>query len=410
MCIRDRINPITAGAKEISGTTIGNSKVTLTLPGNSTLEAISDNTGKFVAKLPDGVTLANGNEITASINEQGVVVFDNLPIGQYELEETKAPKGYQNKGKKWRFTVGGVGLDPYISDSDVGDRDISKSIEMTSVMSVLRPDGNDGTEKEGNSKIHPHKGHALEFKNEFKIKDDTAIKAGDYFTIKLTDNIDLEGIMREKSQNLDLFADGVGTIAKAKYDKEAGTLTYVFTSYADQYNKTDFANTITAHINLMKVKNSTQNVQVGMGIEGTEFKKNNIDVEYDLNMAEIYGLNMTSKIVSFDRESGEFVQYFYINRNMKASPDPVTFRYKPSEDVKNLRVDVINLKQNGYNYYDYNTRRRGTTKDFVNRDMPESFGVDESSNNLNLSLIHISEPTRPRLISYAVFCLKKKKE
>ncbi len=27
----------------------------------------------------------------------------------------------------------------------------------------------------------------------------------------------------------------------------------------------------------------------------------------------------------------------------------------------------------------------------------------------NLSLIHISEPTRPRLISYAVFCLKKKR-
>ena len=26
---------------------------------------------------------------------------------------------------------------------------------------------------------------------------------------------------------------------------------------------------------------------------------------------------------------------------------------------------------------------------------------------INLSLIHISEPTRPRLISYAVFCLKK---
>ena len=28
---------------------------------------------------------------------------------------------------------------------------------------------------------------------------------------------------------------------------------------------------------------------------------------------------------------------------------------------------------------------------------------------MELSLIHISEPTRPRLISYAVFCLKKKK-
>ena len=28
---------------------------------------------------------------------------------------------------------------------------------------------------------------------------------------------------------------------------------------------------------------------------------------------------------------------------------------------------------------------------------------------IELSLIHISEPTRPEPISYAVFCLKKKK-
>ena len=32
---------------------------------------------------------------------------------------------------------------------------------------------------------------------------------------------------------------------------------------------------------------------------------------------------------------------------------------------------------------------------------------DELSKGEKLSLIHISEPTRPRLISYAVFCLKK---
>ena len=32
-----------------------------------------------------------------------------------------------------------------------------------------------------------------------------------------------------------------------------------------------------------------------------------------------------------------------------------------------------------------------------------------SANQLTLSLIHISEPTRPLYISYAVFCLKKKK-
>ncbi|MCW6677610.1 SpaA isopeptide-forming pilin-related protein [Anaerococcus sp. NML200574] len=326
----------------------------------------------------------NDGTYTKTTGNDGKIVFDQLPIGQYELEETKAPKGYQNKGKKWRFTVGGVGLDPYINDSDVGDRDISKSIEMTSTMSVLRPDGNDGTENEKNSKIHPHKGHALEFKNEFKIKDDTAIKAGDYFTIKLTDNIDLEGIMREKSQNLDLFADGVGTIAKAKYDKEAGTLTYVFTSYADQYNKTAFANTITAHINLYKVQNSSNKEEVGMGIKDTNFTKNNIAVVYDLDMAknEYNNANMTSKIVSFDRESGEFVQYFYINRERLQNDGALTFKYKPSEAVSNLKFDFIRLDQNGKYVYNYNTGQYYSTDEYLKRDMPESFGVNERSDNL----------------------------
>ena len=323
----------------------------------------------------------NDGVYTKTVGQDGKIVFDELPIGQYELEETKAPKGYQNKGKKWRFTVGGVGLDPYINDSDVGDRDISKSIEMTSEMSVIRPDGNDGTEKERNSKIHPHKGHALSFKNTFKIKDSTAIKAGDYFTIKLTDNIDLEGILKEKSQNLDLFADGVGTIAKAKYDKEAGTLTYVFTSYADQYNKTDFANTITAHINRFKVPNSSKNEQVGMGIQGTDFTKNKIDVVYDLDMAknEYNNANMTSKIVSFDTETGEFVQYFYINRDRLKNDGALTFKYKPSEAVTNLKFDYYALRQNSGSIYDYNKRQY---VDPIAKDMPESFGIDERSDNL----------------------------
>ena len=43
----------------------------------------------------------------------------------------------------------------------------------------------------------------------------------------------------------------------------------------------------------------------------------------------------------------------------------------------------------------------------------EMFEVDPLSDNRKLyvlSLIHISEPTRLGMISYAVFCLKKKKQ
>ena len=360
----------------------GKGKVTLTKydDGEQLLPGAEFRLTRISRHITDDDPNKNDGVYTKVVGDDGKIVFDELPIGQYELEETKPAPGYQNKGKKWRFTVGGPKLDPYANDSEVGLRDISSKIDMESTMSVLRPDGIDGTEKEGNSKIHPHKGHALEFKNTFKINDDTVIKPGDYFTIKLTDNIDLDGILKQKSYNLDLFADGVGTIAKAKYDKENGTLTYVFTSYAEQYNKTDFENTIAAHINLMKVQNSTQNVPVGMGI-GTP-TTNNIDVVYDLDMARAAGINMTSKIVSFDQETGEFVQYYYLNRDRTASNGPLTFRYKPNEAVTNLRFDLFRLNQNGGSLYNYNTGQYYRSDYYVNKDMPESFGVNEYSNNL----------------------------
>ena len=38
-----------------------------------------------------------------------------------------------------------------------------------------------------------------------------------------------------------------------------------------------------------------------------------------------------------------------------------------------------------------------------------AFIAEEADAELVLSLIHISEPTRPYLISYAVFCFNKKK-
>ena len=46
------------------------------------------------------------------------------------------------------------------------------------------------------------------------------------------------------------------------------------------------------------------------------------------------------------------------------------------------------------------------SKIIVAEQSTQSFNFSQKD---NLSLIHISEPTRPRLSSYAVFCLKKKK-
>ena len=46
---------------------------------------------------------------------------------------------------------------------------------------------------------------------------------------------------------------------------------------------------------------------------------------------------------------------------------------------------------------------------YIKNVLTKALGEDKAESVLGLSLIHISEPTRLRRISYAVFCLKKKK-
>ena len=304
-------------------------------------------------------------------DETGKVTIEGLPLGHYKLQEVEAPNGYVNDGKIWHFIVGGKELDPYADDTSTGGVDVSSHIELTSsTMTVVRPT-DDGTS--GNAEMRPHVGHSMEFDNEYKIKDGLKINPGDYFVLKLTDNMDLNGIRTDENTGLDLFGEGVGTIAKAKYNKEAGTITYTFTKYAEQYTLKDFRNTMTTHITLDKVKKSSKE-KVGFAIKGQDPKTQDIYVNYILSTERRWDqyrenkLNMDSKIVSFNQKTGYFVHYIYINRMRESTVDDLIFKYKPTKDVNNLTMDVYRLKNND--------------DQGLANDMPVSFGVDENSSNL----------------------------
>lgn len=303
------------------------------------------------------------------VDENGTLKFEELPLGNYELREVESPNGYINTGQVWHFTVGGKGLDPYAEDASPRTRNITSLIELTSSkMIVDRPAGDENT---GNEEIQPHIGESLQFTNDYKIKDGVKISAGDYFTLKLTDNMDLYGIREDEPTNLDLFADGIGTIAKADYNGQAGTITYTFTKAAEQYTITDFKNVMATHINLYKVRNSG-NQEVGMSIgNDTKHHKNIyvnyiVDIAYDNDGSNF--INMASKIVSFNSETGEFVHYFYVNREGHYDSLDLTFRYKPNQTVNNLQITTYDL------YY--------TDNNWKNQSMPESFGVNENDRNL----------------------------
>lgn len=318
-----------------------------------------------LTNLTDGLT-----PVEKTVGEDGKLSFEGLKIGNYKLEEIESPDGHINTKQVWHFTVGGEGLDPYSGEIARTGKNLSDKITLeTTEMKVLNPKYETPT-KDG--EIYPHNGESMEFTNKFKLAENTKINPGDYFELKTSDNIDLHGIFENSVSNLDIVADGVGTIAKADYDREAGKIIYTFTKYADTYTLIDFSNKLTAFIDLYEVKKSDtalggQKVGFGIGEDTSQYK--DIKVVYELKMEKHNNgydyLNMTSKIVKYNQKTGEFLHYFYINRD-KENSRANYFYYIPSQDVENVVITKYKLVDNTD----------------VKKDMPESFGVNENSSNI----------------------------
>ena len=364
-----------------SGTAKNMGKIVNEKPGNGsvTLKKIDQN-GNSIKKnnlLPGAKFKLSGitREYTETkeVDENGEIKFEGLNIGQYRLEEVESPKGYINNKQVWEFTVGGKDLDPYAGEAPAKKENLSSKITLTeSTMTVQNP-ANENLAPKSQGEVHPHLAEVMEFANSYKLDPNIKINPGDYFTIKLTDNIDLNGIMQGDPGNLDLFADGVGTIAKAEYDKEARTITYVFTDYAKTYQLATISNKLKAYINLEKVPNDSK-VTVGLGINDKNKKQitHDIEVVYDSMTAQkAYGghdLNLGSKIVKYNPETGEFVHYYYINKNQTFSP-MCRFYYSADQDIENLQI--------GYYYLE------DQSKNNIEELMPESFGVNENDSRLS---------------------------
>ena len=370
--------------------------------------ATAKNMGKIVNEKPGEGEITvrkidqNGNEIKATgqlagakflltnkstgktedktVGKDGTIKFTGLKIGQYRLEEVKSPDGYINNKQVWNFTVGGEDLDPYSGDAPEKARDVSSSIKISeSKLSVLNPNStNDGLLSDTQGEMHPHLGEVFEFNNKFTIDSNLKINPGDYFVLKLSDNIDLHGIMETNISNLDIIADGVGTIAKAEYNRKEGTITYTFTNYADTYSLVEFSNKLKAYINLNKVPKAGPQI-IERGVVGHEMIEDNIKVVYDsMTAREKYQgtdgkmyemtknhLNLGSKIIKFNPDTGEFVHYYYVNRDRSNTPRS-RFYYSSDQNIENFNID--------YYYLDSNAN--------LDELLPLSFGVNEDDTRL----------------------------
>ena len=310
--------------------------------------------------------ILNGTTETKEVDKNGEILFKELTIGQYRLEEVESPSGYINNHQIWNFTVGGKDLDPYAGEAPARKENLSDKITLSkSEMKVINPENKDNVQKEKGA-IHPHLGEVFEFANTFKLDPNTKINPGDYFVLKLTDNIDLNGIFEDEASNLDMFADGVGTIAKADYNRKEGTITYTFTDYAKTYQLAEFSNKLTTFINLNKVKNSDSEETVGFSVNDKKDQQKSIKVVYDSMTSreddDKSFMNLGSKITKFNPETGEFVHYYYINRDKKYI-GPSKFIYHSDQNIYNLKISQITISDNSD----------------IDDVMPASFGLDENN-------------------------------
>ena len=292
-------------------------------------------------------------QYVGEVDEHGKLVFDQLPIGQYKLEEIEPAPGHTKTGQIWDFVVGGKGLDPYTVPEGVKGKDVSSSMSLSSKLSINRPGAD---EEDPSLNIYPNRGDSLSFQNTFKVKDNAEIKPGDFFKVKLTDGLNLHGIYKaDMIKNLDIFADGVGTIAKGSYDSEKGEITYTFTDYAKTYTLRDLTTNITAYIDPYKVTNN-QNLSVAMHLENQNNSPTNVNVSYDLGTEKVEdkannNLNLSSRLVSYDPRTGEFEQYIYINR-LRQGANGARLTYYPDTKVDNLSIDLYRVKENQLNNLD----------------------------------------------------------
>lgn len=317
--------------------------------------------------------LTNGAITTKTVGENGTILFDKLPIGNYRLEEIKSPDGYVNTNQVWNFTVGGEGLDPYAGPIARDGRNLSDKIKLTTTdMFVLNPE--DKTRKKINE-IHPHYGESMEFTNKFTVDKNIKINPGDFFVLNLSDVTDLNGIAESEVENLDIIAAGIGTIAKADYDRAKRTITYTFTDYAKTYSLVNFSNKLTSFIDLYKVKQTDgtfSKQKVGFYIGNDQSQLRDMKVIYDLDYGheeDAYGnrINLVSKIVKYNSVTGEFLHYYYVNRLKEYSDGPMELRYESDQNIENFNMSVSYLYDNSN----------------VAEDMPESFAVNENSSNLS---------------------------
>ncbi|MSS77499.1 hypothetical protein FYJ26_03605 [Anaerococcus sp. WCA-380-WT-2B] len=334
--------------------------------------------GKKLQGVKFTLTSIDGTSFVQTTNSEGKAEFTDLPNGFYWLMETSTLDGYMLDKQKKPVLIGDQSWtvpDKPINPEDVSDRLIFDG-KQASVKSV-------GGKSESEQVVYPNEGEAIFAQFRFKLREGEMVKPGDTFTVNFSDNVDLDGIVKDNdgvgktdSSFLDMMSPS-GKIAKAKINDDRKSITYTFTNFVENYKPEDMQMFIQLYPDRIKIDH-TQDFPIRVTIGNPRYAKadqiftDNIRVDYSVMLdgqgtrsyanpttdAWMYNLRVDPKEKTFTA----VVYYNLWNKSLYNKN--LTFTTNQPIDANSLSVRI------------YKKTGRGFAQNWRNGYLPQSNAVD----------------------------------
>ena len=243
---------------------------------------------------------------SATTDSDGYAVWEDLPYGKYWIKETKARPGYILDTEKKLVNI----TKDYTAPDLTNPRDISNSISIDRYNSYVY-----STEGYLNQ-VFPNYGQGLVANLTLNINPQTKVIPGDQFTLRLSDNLDLDGV-----SNVSDGSDGKydiigrdGTIAKAKIENDRKTITYTFTNAIRNKSVSSMRLVAPMYPNRLLVQNDST-PQFSISIGRSNFVKNNMTVYYSHYQKDNTKPFLNAYTYKLDPQENKFTVIAYVNSN-----------------------------------------------------------------------------------------------
>ena len=310
----------------------------------------------------------------------GQIHFKNLPYGYYWLVEKKTVDGYIVDTKKKFISLG-------------GDKKWNVPEKNTDVSSSILFDGAQpdlvSTSGDRNT-VYPNKEEAVVARFKLKFADPSKIAPGNHFTIKLTEDVDIDGIVKDnngegKSDTSLLNIIGpAGVLAKAEVDKDRRTITYTFTDYVKDYTPIDMNLFIQLYPNRYSLTHSQQlnlTADIGENTNTTDTSKHfekSIYIDYRSQAGyQEPDKDVSSYTLRLEPDGKTFTAIVYYNQWNRLLTD------KGIEFILDKNVDRSSLKVTTYKKVENGKALAGShSNGYQAGDLPDSYGIVPDTDKL----------------------------